>query len=101
MTYDPRFPTLEEVMDGSPFDIVDSPWGHIERWRATAPDTPAPSAAAQVPTAQTAKTSAHSPQSPPHPSPTPPLRTIPLQPLVSSHRTFPNRPPTPRSPSLS
>jgi len=35
MTHDPRLPTLEEVMNGSPFDIVDSPWGHIERWRAS------------------------------------------------------------------
>src|SRR5262249_49231484 len=35
MTYDPRLPTLEEVMNGSPFDIIDSPWGHIERWRAS------------------------------------------------------------------
>jgi hypothetical protein len=28
-------PTLDEVMNGSPFDIIDSPWGHIERWRAS------------------------------------------------------------------
>jgi len=35
MTHDPRIPTFEEVMNGSPFDIVDSPWGHIERWRAS------------------------------------------------------------------
>jgi hypothetical protein len=35
MTHDARLPTLEEVMNGSPFDIVDSPWGHIERWRAS------------------------------------------------------------------
>src|SRR6516162_9143071 len=35
MTHDPRLATLEEVMNGSPFDIVDSPWGHIERWRAS------------------------------------------------------------------
>lgn len=34
-TGNPRLPTLEEVMNGSPFDIVDSPWGHIERWRAS------------------------------------------------------------------
>src|SRR5262249_28282318 len=35
MTHNPRFPTIEEVMTGSPFDIIDSPWGHIERWRAS------------------------------------------------------------------
>jgi hypothetical protein len=35
VAHDPRLPTLEEVMTGSPFDIVDSPWGHIERWRAS------------------------------------------------------------------
>jgi hypothetical protein len=48
MTYDPRFPTLEEVMDGSPFDIVDSPWGHIERWRASTLATGTMGALAQV-----------------------------------------------------
>lgn len=35
MTHNPHLPTLEEVMNGSPFDIVDSPWGHVERWRAS------------------------------------------------------------------
>jgi hypothetical protein len=35
MSNDPRFPSLEEIMNGSPFDIIDSPWGHIERWRAS------------------------------------------------------------------
>jgi hypothetical protein len=35
MTHDPHLPTLEEIMNGSPFDIIDSPWGHIERWRAS------------------------------------------------------------------
>jgi hypothetical protein len=35
MTHDPHLPTLEDVMNGSPFDIIDSPWGHIERWRAS------------------------------------------------------------------
>jgi hypothetical protein len=30
-----HLPTLEEIMNGSPFDIIDSPWGHIERWRAS------------------------------------------------------------------
>src|SRR5262249_20193985 len=32
---DPRLATLEEVMNGSPFDIIDSPWGQIERWKAS------------------------------------------------------------------
>jgi hypothetical protein len=35
MTHDPRLATLEEIMNGSPFDIIDSPWGHVERWRAS------------------------------------------------------------------
>ena len=35
MTHDPRYASIEEIMNGSPFDIVDSPWGHIERWRAS------------------------------------------------------------------
>jgi hypothetical protein len=39
MTHDPshRLATLEEVMNGSPFDIIDSPWGHIERWQDRRP----------------------------------------------------------------
>jgi hypothetical protein len=48
MTHDPRLPTLEEVMNGSPFDIVDSPWGHIERWRASTLATGTMGALAQV-----------------------------------------------------
>jgi hypothetical protein len=35
MTNDPRLATIEEVMNGNPFDIIDSPWGKIERWRAS------------------------------------------------------------------
>src|SRR5215468_151984 len=35
MTHDPRLPTLEEIMNNNPFAIVDSPWGHIEAWRAS------------------------------------------------------------------
>jgi hypothetical protein len=26
---------MQEIFEGSPFDIIDSPWGHIERWRAS------------------------------------------------------------------
>jgi BMFP domain-containing protein YqiC len=48
MTTDPRLPTLEEVMNGNPFDIIDSPWGHIERWRASTLSTGTMGALAQV-----------------------------------------------------
>jgi hypothetical protein len=49
MTHDDaRLPTLEEVMNGSPFDIIDSPWGHIERWRASTLATGTMGALAQV-----------------------------------------------------
>jgi hypothetical protein len=50
MTHDPHLPTLEEVMNGSPFDIVDSPLGHIERWRASTLATGTMGALAQVAT---------------------------------------------------
>jgi hypothetical protein len=55
MTQDPHLrssvahmPTVEEVMNGSPFDIIDSPWGHIERWRASTLATGTMGALAQV-----------------------------------------------------
>ena len=48
MTLDERLPTLEEVMNGSPFDIIDSPWGHIERWKASTLATGTMGALAQV-----------------------------------------------------
>ena len=35
MAHDPRLPTIEEVMTGSPFDIIDTPLGTMERWRAS------------------------------------------------------------------
>jgi hypothetical protein len=35
-------------MNGSPFDIIDSPWGHIERWRASTLATGTMGALAQV-----------------------------------------------------
>jgi len=36
MTHDPRLPTLEAIMNGSPYDLVDSPFAteKIEAWRA-------------------------------------------------------------------
>jgi hypothetical protein len=36
MTHDPRLPTLEEVMNGSPYELVDSPFAteKMEAWRA-------------------------------------------------------------------
>ena len=36
MTRDPRLPTLEAIMNGSPYDLVDSPFAteKIEAWRA-------------------------------------------------------------------
>src|SRR5262245_13330989 len=34
--HDPRLlPTLEEIMNNNPFELVDTPWGHIEAWRAS------------------------------------------------------------------
>src|SRR5262249_30455109 len=38
MTHDPRLPTLEHVLDGNPFELIDSPFaeGKMERWRAEA-----------------------------------------------------------------
>jgi len=49
MTHDDaRLPILEEVMNGSPFDIIDSPWGHIERWKASTLATGTMGALAQV-----------------------------------------------------
>src|SRR5262245_40896546 len=36
MTHDPRLPTLEEVMNGSPYELVDTPFSKdkMEAWRA-------------------------------------------------------------------
>jgi hypothetical protein len=38
MTHDARLPTLEHVLDGNPFELIDSPFaeGKMERWRAEA-----------------------------------------------------------------
>jgi hypothetical protein len=35
MVLDPRLPRIEEVMTGSPFDIITTPFGVMERWRAS------------------------------------------------------------------
>ena len=36
MTHDPRLPTLEAIMNGSPYELVDSPFAteKMEAWRA-------------------------------------------------------------------
>ena len=36
MTHDPRLPTLEAIMNGSPYELVDTPFaeGKMEAWRA-------------------------------------------------------------------
>ena len=35
MTHDPRLATLGQVMNGNPFEIIDTPWGQMEAWRAS------------------------------------------------------------------
>lgn len=36
MTHDPRLPTLEQIMDdNNSYEIIDSPVGRMERWRAS------------------------------------------------------------------
>ena len=36
MTHDPRLPTLEAIMNGSPYELIDSPFAteKMEAWRA-------------------------------------------------------------------
>ena len=49
--HDPRLPTLatlEEVIHHNPFELVDTPWGHIEAWRAPTLATGTMGALAQV-----------------------------------------------------
>ena len=48
MTHDPRLPTLEQVMNSSPFEIIDTPWGEMEAWRASTMATGTMGALAQV-----------------------------------------------------
>src|SRR6516164_6286754 len=35
MTHDPRLPTLEQLMSSNPFEMIDTPWGQMEAWRAS------------------------------------------------------------------
>src|SRR6516225_11169506 len=48
MTYDARLATLEQVMPHDPFEVIDTPWGRIERWRASTLATGTMGALAQV-----------------------------------------------------
>jgi hypothetical protein len=48
MTHHLHIPTVEEVMNGNPFELVDSPWGRVERWRASTLATGTMGALAQV-----------------------------------------------------
>src|SRR5262249_24062754 len=50
MTHDARLPTLEHVLDGNPFELIDSPFaeGKMERWRANAMATGAMGYLAQI-----------------------------------------------------
>jgi hypothetical protein len=48
MTHDPHLPTLEQIMNNNPFELVDTPWGHIEAWRASTLATGTMGALAQV-----------------------------------------------------
>jgi hypothetical protein len=44
-----HLPTIEEIMQHrNPFEIIDSPWGHIEAWRASTLATGTMGALAQV-----------------------------------------------------
>src|SRR5262249_59652131 len=48
MTHDPRLPTLEQVMSSNPFELIDTPWGQMEAWRASTMATGTMGALAQV-----------------------------------------------------
>jgi hypothetical protein len=43
-----HLPTLEEIIHNDPFEIIHSPWGHIEAWRASTLATGTMGALAQV-----------------------------------------------------
>src|SRR5262249_23064585 len=43
-----HLPTIEEIMHRDPFELVDSPWGTIEAWRASTMATGTMGALAQV-----------------------------------------------------
>ena len=48
MTHDPRLPTLEQLMSSNPFELIDTPWGQMEAWRASTMATGTMGALAQV-----------------------------------------------------
>jgi hypothetical protein len=48
MTQHAHLPTLEQIMHRDPFELIDSPWGHIEAWRASTMATGTMGALAQV-----------------------------------------------------
>ena len=48
MTHDTRLSTLEQVMNHNPFELVDTPWGTIEAWRASTMATGTMGALTQV-----------------------------------------------------
>src|SRR6516162_11576545 len=48
MTYDARLATLEQVMTHDPFEVIDTPWGRMEAWRASTIATGTMGALAQV-----------------------------------------------------
>src|SRR5262245_66122609 len=48
MTQHAHLPTLEEIMHRNPFELVDSPWGKIEAWRASTLSTGTMGALTQV-----------------------------------------------------
>ena len=48
MTHDAHLPTIEQIMNGNPFEIVDTPWGKMEAWRASTMASGTMGALAQV-----------------------------------------------------
>jgi hypothetical protein len=48
MRHHPHFPTLEQITHSDPFELVDTPWGMIEAWRASTLATGTMGALAQV-----------------------------------------------------
>jgi hypothetical protein len=48
MRHDPHFPTLEQITHSDPFELVDTPWGTMEAWRASTIATGTMGALAQL-----------------------------------------------------
>ena len=48
MTHNPHLATLEQIAAHDPFEIIDTPWGRIEAWRASTMATGTMGALAQV-----------------------------------------------------